>query len=287
MQTTRPALSRSTAREGILWRTAGYTLIIITCLYTTFPFIWMLVSSFKPFEEIFAGRSFLPQNPTLANYVSLFTQSNALAKIWNSFFIATIATVLSVFLCALGGYAFAKFRFPGRAFLFSFMLGTMAIPFVVVMVPLFVMMRQVFGWIDTPWPLIVPGAANAFGIFFMRQYLQHLPDDILDAARVDGASEFGIFWRIVVPTSIPGLISLGIIFFMGSWNNFLWPSAVLRSDRWQTVPLMLNSLQGPPGRTAYDVLMAGSVVSLLPMLILFLLLQRHLVAGITAGSVKG
>jgi ABC-type glycerol-3-phosphate transport system permease component len=148
-------------------------------------------------------------------------------------------------------------------------------------------MRNYFHWIDTPWPLIVPGAANAFGIFFMRQYMVSVPDEMLDAARVDGASEFGIFVRIVLPTTLPGLVGLGIIFFMASWNNFLWPSAVLRSPENYTVPLMLRSLQGPPGRTAYDVLMAGSVVSLLPMLLVFLLLQRHLIAGITAGSVKG
>ncbi len=180
--------------------------------------------------------------------------------------------VLSVFLCALAGYAFAKFRFPGRGFLFSFMLATITVPFAVIMVPLFVMMRNVFHWIDTPWPLIAPGAANAFGIFFMRQYLTSLPDEMLDAARVDGASEFGIFLRVVLPTSIPGLVSLGIIFFMGSWNNFLWPSAVLRSPEQHTVPLMLNALQGTPGRTAFDVVMASSVVSLLPMLIVFLFL---------------
>src|SRR2546428_5738907 len=135
--------------------------------------------------------------------------------------------------------------------------------------------------------MIVPGAANAFGIFFMRQYMLSVPDEMLDAARVDGAGEFRIFWRIVLPTSVPGLVSLGIIFFMSSWNNFLWPLAILHSDSMQTVPVMLNSLQGPPGRTAFDVLMAGSVVSVLPMLLVFLLLQRRLVAGVTSGAIQG
>jgi ABC-type glycerol-3-phosphate transport system permease component len=264
-----------------------YAALLLLSAFMVFPFLWMLVSSFKPFAEIFAGTTFLPQNPTLHNYVSLFEQSDALRKIWNSLYIATASTVLSVFLCALGGYAFAKFRFPGRGFLFSVMLASLAIPFAVVMVPLFIMMRNYFHWIDTPLPLIIPGAANAFGIFFMRQYMESMPDEMLDAARVDGASEFGIFLRMVLPTSVPGLVSLGIIFFMSSWNNFLWPTAVLRSPAQQTVPLMLNALQGPPGRTAFDVLMAGSVISLLPMLIVFLLLQRHLIAGITAGSIKG
>ena len=268
-------------------RTAAYVSVIVLSLLMVFPFLWMLSSSFKPFSEIFAGTSFLPQHPTLVNYESLFQQSNALLKLWNSFYIAGSATAISVFLCALGGYAFAKFRFPGRGFLFSFMLGSMALPFAVVMVPLFVMMRSVFHWIDTPWPLIVPGAANAFGIFFMRQYMLSVPDEMLDAARVDGASEIGIFWRIVMPTTLPGWISLSIIFFMSSWNNFLWPLTILHSESVQTVPVMLNSLQGPPGRTAFDVLMAGSVVSVLPMLLVFLILQRHLVAGVTSGAVKG
>jgi lactose/L-arabinose transport system permease protein len=186
----------------------------------------------------------------------------------------------------MGGYAFAKFRFPGRGVLFGFLLATMAVPFAVVMVPLFIMMRNWFHWIDTPWPLIVPWAANAFGIFFMRQYMLSVPDDMLDAARVDGASELRIFLRIVLPVSRPGLASLAILFFVLKWNDFLWPLAVLRSEEVQTVPVMLNSLQGPPGRTAFDVLMAGSVVSVLPMLLLFLLLQRHLVVGLTAGAVR-
>ena len=268
-------------------RTAAYLLVAGLCLAMMFPFVWMLSSSFKPYSEIFSGSSFLPEHPTLHNYVSLFQQSDALLKIWNSFYIATSATLISVFLCALGGYAFAKFRFPGRAFLFGFMLASMALPFAVVMVPLFVMMRNVFHWIDTPWPLIVPTAANAFGIFFMRQYMLSFPDEIIDSARVDGASEFSIFLRIVLPASLPGLMSLSIIFFMSSWNNFLWPLAILRSESVQTVPVMLDALQGPPGRTAFDVLMAGSVVSVLPMLAVFLLLQRHLVAGVTAGAVKG
>lgn len=282
-----PALVSRRRREDAATRTLAYVVVVGLSAAMMFPFVWMVVSSLKPFEEIFAGDTFLPTDPTLRNYRSLFEQGDALRKIWNSFFIATTGTALSVFLCALGGYAFAKFRFPGRNALFSLMLASMALPFAVVMVPLFVMMRNYFHWIDTPWPLIIPGAANAFGIFFMRQYMVSVPDEMLDAARVDGASEFGIFLRIVLPTTIPALVGLGIIFFMGSWNNFLWPSAVLRSPENYTVPLMLRSLQGPPGRTAYDVLMAGSVASLVPMLVVFLALQRHLIAGITAGSVKG
>ncbi|MEX2542046.1 MAG: carbohydrate ABC transporter permease [Trueperaceae bacterium] len=275
-------------RHGdLLVKGVSYAALTALCVFMVFPFTWMLVSSLKPFEEIFAGRTFLPQNASLDNYVRLFAEHNALRKFWNSFYIATAATGLSVFLCALGGYAFAKFRFPGRNVLFTIMLASMTIPFAVLLVPLFVMMRNTFGWIDTPWPLIVPSAANAFGIFFMRQYMLSVSEELLDAARIDGASEFGIFLRVVLPISLPGLASLGIIFFMASWNNFLWPLAVLRSDSMHTVPIMLNSLQGPPGRTAFDLLMAGSVASVIPMLVVFFLLQRYLVAGIMTGSVKG
>jgi len=273
-------------RRATLVKAASYLALAAISALMLFPFAWMLASSFKPFTEIFAGRSFLPVQPTLANYASLFQQSDALRKVWNSLYIAALYTALAVFLCAMGGYAFAKFRFPGRGVLFGFLLATMAVPFAVIMVPLFIMMRNWFHWIDTPWPLIVPWAANAFGIFFMRQYMLSVPDDMLDAARVDGASELRIFLRIVLPVSRPGLASLAILFFVLKWNDFLWPLAVLRSDEVQTVPVMLNSLQGPPGRTAFDVLMAGSVVSVLPMLLLFLLLQRHLVVGLTAGAVR-
>ena len=276
------------AKHGdLLVKGVTYAALIALSVFMLFPFVWMLVSSFKPFPEIFAGRTFFPVEPTLANYVALFERYDALRKFWNSFYIATTATALSVFLCALGGYAFAKFRFPGQNAMFAILLASMTIPFAVMLVPLFVMMRNTFGWIDTPWPLIIPGAANAFGIFFMRQYMLSVSDDMLDAARIDGASEFGIFVRVVLPTAVPGLASLAIIFFMASWNNFLWPLAVLRSERMHTVPIMLNSLQGPPGRTAFDLLMAGSVLSVLPMLVVFFFLQRYLIAGITAGSVKG
>jgi lactose/L-arabinose transport system permease protein len=266
---------------------AVYAVLLAVSAFMVFPFVWMVVSSLKPFEEIFAGNHFLPQHWTLRNFSSFFDQTNAARAMWNSFFIATSTTILSLFLCALGGYGFAKFRFPGRNLLFGFVIATLAVPFAVIVVPLFVMMRNTFHWVDTPWPLIVPWAANAFGIFFMRQYMLSIPDEILDAGRVDGASEPAIFFRLVLPVCKPALISLGIIVFIASWNNFLWPLVVLPSPHNWTLPLVLRSLQGPPGRTPYDVLMAGSVVSTLPLVIGFLIFQRRLVSGIMAGTVKG
>jgi len=270
-----------------LVKLAVYLVLAAVSAFMVFPFVWMLVSSLKPFTEIFAGTHFLPQHWTLHNFSSFFQQADAGRAIWNSFYIATSTTALSLFLCALGGYGFAKFRFFGRNFLFGFVIATLAVPFAVIVVPLFVMMRNTFQWVDTPWPLIIPWAANAFGIFFMRQYMLSIPDEILDAARVDGASEPRIFLRIVLPVCKPALVSLGIIVFIASWNNFLWPLVVLPSPHNWTLPLVLRSLQGPPGRTPYDVLMAGSVVSTLPLVIGFLVFQRRLVSGIMAGGVKG
>ena len=264
-----------------------YAVLIAISAFMVLPFAWMLSSSLKPFQEIFAGNSFLPVHWTLHNFRAFFHQRDAARALWNSFYIATSSTALSLFLCALGGYGFAKFRFPGRGLLFAFVIATIAIPFAVLIVPLFVMMRNTFHWIDTPWPLIVPWAANAFGIFFMRQYMLTIPDELIDAGRVDGASEPAIFFRIILPVARPALISLGIIFFISSWNNFLWPLVVLPSSSHWTLPLVLRSLQGAPGRTPYDVLMAGSVVSTLPIVLGFLFVQRRLVAGILAGTVKG
>jgi len=271
----------------LLVKALVYLALLAAAAFMVFPFVWMVLSSLKPFTEIFAGHSFLPEHWTLHNFVSFFRQGNAARALWNSFYIATASTALSLLLCAMGGYGFAKFRFPGRGFLFGFVIGTLVIPFAVIVVPLFVMMRNTLHWVDTPWPLIVPWAANAFGIFFMRQYMLSIPDELIDAGRVDGASEVRIFLRIVLPMARPALISLGIIFFISSWNNFLWPLVVLPSPSHWTLPLLLRSLQGPPGRTPYDVLMAGSVISTLPLVIGFLIFQRRLVAGIMAGTVKG
>jgi ABC-type glycerol-3-phosphate transport system permease component len=162
----------------------------------------------------------------------------------------------------------------------------MVIPAAVTLVPIYIIMRDL-KWIDTFWPLIIPGAANAFGIFFMRQYIMSVSNELMDAARIDGAGEFTIFWRIILPIIAPGLTSLGLIFFMSSWNDFLGPLIYLKSPENFTLPLIIRSLIGPVGRTVYDVQMAASVISLIPLLIIFLIFQRRFVEGITAGAVKG
>jgi ABC-type glycerol-3-phosphate transport system permease component len=264
-----------------------YILLIGVCIFMLFPFLWMIVTSLKTADEIFhIPMILIPAHPDLHAYIYLFQQYPIVRVTWNTFFIAASGTVLSLFFCSLGGYAFAKFKFPGQKGLFSFLLATMVIPGAVTLVPIFLIMRDL-KWIDTILPLIIPGAANAFGIFFMRQYISSISEDIMDAARMDGAGEFTIYWRIVVPIIAPGLVSLGLIFFMGAWNAILGPLIYLKSPDHFTLPLVIRSMTSPVGRTIYYTQMAASVISIIPLLIIFLFFQRRLMEGIAAGAVKG
>ena len=276
-------------RRFSLWLTDAliYGLLIGVSAFMILPFIWMVSTSLKPADEIFAiPPIIISPNSSLKAYTYLQEQYNILGIVKNTFVIAFSATILRLFFCALGGYGFAKFKFPGQGALFAFLLGTMVIPGAVTLVPVYIIMRDL-KWIDTFWPLIIPGAANAFGIFFMRQYIMSVSNELMDAARIDGAGEFTIFWRIILPIIAPGLTSLGLIFFMASWNDFLGPLIYLKSPEHFTLPLIIRSLIGPVGRTVYDVQMAASVISLIPLLIIFLIFQRRIVEGITAGAIKG
>ena len=276
-------------RRLSLWLTdiLMYSLLIGVSIFMILPFIWMISTSLKPADEIFTiPPIIISPNSSLKAYAYLQEQYNILGIVKNTFVIAFSATVLRLFFCALGGYGFAKLKFPGQGVLFAFLLGTMVIPGAVTLVPIYIIMRDL-KWIDTFWPLIIPGAANAFGIFFMRQYIMSVSNELMDAARIDGAGEFTIFWRIILPIIAPGLTSLGLIFFMSSWNDFLGPLIYLKSPEHFTLPLIIRSLIGPAGRTVYDVQMAASVISLIPLLIIFLIFQRRFVEGITAGAIKG
>jgi ABC-type glycerol-3-phosphate transport system permease component len=250
-----------------------YGLLTATALFMLLPFIWMLSTSFKAQAEIFIRPPVLiSPNMSLDGY-RYIVDLGVLRALRNTFVVSASFTALSLFFCALGGYGFAKFRFPGRNFLFAFLLGTMIIPGAVTMVPTYIMMLR-FGWIDSYLPLIIPGAANAFGIFFMRQYISAISDELLDAARIDGAGEFGI-------------ITLGLIFFLGAWNNYLGPLIYLKSPSKFTLPLFMMQMSGPPGYSAYREWMGVAVISVVPLLVIFLALQRRFIEGITAGATKG
>ncbi len=263
-----------------------YLVLAAITVLMLMPFIWMVLSSFKSLDQIFSYPvTLFPKSITLDNYVAIFKEYKFAHALFNSAFIAITFTTASVFFCALGGYAFAKYTFKGKEILFIILLGSMMIPFEVTMVPMYALFNK-FGWINKHIGLIIPGLANAFGIFFMRQYMMGLSGEIIESGRIDGCGEFSIFLRLILPISRPAVASLGIMFFMNSWNSFLWPMIVLKSQNMLTVAVAIRAFnQGM--RTPYHLIMAGSVISIIPLLIIFLAFQKEFIAGITSGSVKG
>lgn len=263
-----------------------HILLIVLSIFMILPFIWMLSTSFKLPADVFGYPPVLfNENSSIIHYKFLIEEQNLLRILWNTFFVATASTTLSLFFCSLGGFGFAKYDFPGKNALFGLLLATMIVPFAVTMVPSFIVVRE-FGWVNSFYALIIPGAANAFGIFFMRQYITSISSELLDAARIDGATEFGIYWRVILPIIVPGLTSLGLIFFMGSWNNYVWPLIILKTPAKFTMPLAIASFGGAVGLTNYPGQMAMAVISIIPLLIIFLMFQRRFVEGVMAGAVK-
>lgn len=275
-----------TARK-IPTKIALYAILILISIFMALPFIWMLSTSFKLQQDIFGyPPRLIPDSPTLENFKTVFLDNNLVGVLFNTIVIALSSTLLSLFFCALGGYGFAKFEFLGKKWLFALLLATLIIPGAVMMVPTFVIMREL-NWVDKFLPLIIPGAANAFGIFFFRQYISTINNELMDAARIDGASEFGIFWRVIIPIISPGMVSLGLLNFMRSWNDYLGPLIYLKSPEHWTITVSINALNGGAGLTYWGPQMAMSVISLIPLLIIFLVFQRRFVEGITAGAIKG
>ena len=267
-----------------------HAVLIAVAIFMILPFIWMVSTSFKPQTEIFTRPPKLI-SPNMGiegyEYIYNYEQTNGVLNVLrNTVAISGSFTIFSLFFCALGGYGFAMYQFPGRKILFTFLLATLIVPSAVTMVPTYAMMVKL-DWVDTFWPLIVPGVANAFGIFFMRQYISTISKELLDAGRIDGCSEFGLFWRIILPIIVPGLTSLGLIFFMGSWNNYLYPVIYLKSPKLHTLPLMMMQMTGPMGFSLYREQMGVAVISIVPLLIIFLVFQRRFVEGITSGALKG
>ena len=263
-----------------------YVLLIFFSILMLLPFVWMLSSSLKPLGEIFSHPpSLFPDTIRWENFTELFDKFPFFTNIFNSLYIAVLYTILATFFCALGGFGFAKYTFKYKNVLFLILFGSMMIPQEVLMIPLYIVYKNL-GWIDTHWGLIIPGIANAFGIFFMRQFINSIPNDLLEAARMDGLGEFGIFWRVILPVIKPGLASLGIIFFMNSWNNFLWPLILLKSPEMYTITVTIYSITGGL-RQPYHWILAGSVISVIPLFIIFLIFEKQFISGITQGAVKG
>lgn len=250
-----------------------------------FPLYWMLATAIRPRSEVFEPVvSILPQVLTGQNFATIFTRYPIVTWVVNSTFIAVVAVVLTVSANLLCGYVFAKFRFWGRDVLFFAILGALMIPIQVILVPEFLVVSWM-GLLNSPWGVILPRAAEAFGVFMVRQFMVSIPDDLIEAARLDGASEFRIFRRIVLPLSKPIIAVLVIFTFMWRWNDFAWPLVVLTDQDMFTLPLGLNLLRGE-ANPDWGGVMALALVSLLPMLLIFLIFQRFLVQGIASTGLK-
>jgi len=266
-----------------------YLVLAIGGLALAIPFYYMLVTSVKPQTEVAAaGVSFVAHHPTLQPYADLFDKRTSedlvLRAAGNSVIIAILSTGGGMLLCTLAGYAFAKHRFPGRETLFLFLLSTMMIPGSVLLVPSFLLMRD-FGWLDTWLPLIVPGLAGAFGVFLARQFIEKIPDSLIECAKIEGCGEARIFWSMILPLSKPLLATLGIMSFLGSWNSFLGPLIILLDEKKFTLPLVVAMLQGRfPGKD--NMQMAGAMVSILPVLVLFFLFQGQIVQSLASSGLK-
>jgi ABC-type glycerol-3-phosphate transport system permease component len=264
-----------------------HVFLIAISIFFIFPFFWMFTASFKTQSELLgSAQRLLPSAITFENYQFAFGTVPLMRNLFNSFFIAISYMLLALFFTSIGGFAFAKYEFPGRNVLFVLLLATMMVPQAVGIVPSFILMKA-FGWINTYYAVIIPGTAHAFGIFFMRQYIKGVNDELLDAGRIDGCSDFQLYYRIVLPVIKPALVTLAIVDFFGAWNSYLWPLIVLRSLDMYTAVLAITAFPAPQFRPPWGAIMAGTTVSVLPLIILFLLLQRYFVSGLMSGSVRG
>jgi multiple sugar transport system permease protein len=253
---------------------------------TLLPLLWMVSVSFmQPGEASAFPPPLLPHHPTAANYRLLFAASGAGRYLANSLWLACVTTVCSLVFNSLAGFAFAKLRFAGREATLRTLLAALVIPSQVAMMPLFLMMKWL-GFVNSYAGVVLPSAAGIFGVFLVRQYALSIPDELLEAARIDGAGELRIFVRIVLPVLRPILVTLAVLTFLASWNDFLWPLIVLTDQSMYTLPVALASLSREHVQDS-ELMMAGAVLTVLPVLVLFLALQRYYIRGILMGSVKG
>ena len=284
MPTTAPAGKAAPPRERGTWLV--YIPLVIGLILLVGPFLWMLLGSFKTTGELRqVPPTWWPENPTLANYEDLFSRLNFLGYFFNSTVVAVAVTAGNVIFGSMLGYALTKLSFPGKRVLFAVVLGTLMVPGIVTFMPLFVLVANL-GLVNTHAGMILPFLAGAFGVFLMRQFIGGIPDELLDAARVDGAGEHYIFWRIVMPLCGPAIATLTILTFLASWNSFLWPLVVATSDRMYTLPVAIALFATGQQQTNVALLMAGSVIVILPVLLVFILLQRHFTQGIAMTGFK-
>lgn len=261
-------------------------ILLVLGLVTVYPFLWMLASSFKKNSEIVAlHQTFLPETFTISNYISMNSHFDFLLFFGNSIFITLTITVIVIYTSTLCGFVLSKYKFRGRDVLFGLVLATMMIPWCVTIIPRYSMVR-VFGWMNSYAALIVPASFSGFGIFMMKQHIAALPNEILEAARIDGANEFYIFHKIIIPMAKNGISSIAIFQFLWAWEDFLWPYLVIDDSKKQLLSVGLKMFSGQYS-TDYGALFAATTISIIPVLVVYLFFQKQFIAGIAASAVKG
>lgn len=283
VRTAKPQKSHSRIRIG---RVMTYGVLTVLAVFMLLPFLWMVSASLKLDQDVFrVPIQWIPSKPVWGNFATIWTRIPFLTFFGNSLKLTVIITLLQLFTSSFAAYAFAKLKFPGRDWLFLAYIGSIAIPWQVYMVPQFIMMRRL-DLVDTHLSLILLQAFSAFGVFLLRQFFISIPDEVLDAARIDGMSEYGIFFRIMLPLSKPALATLTIFTSVAVWNDFMGPLIYLNSQSLKTIQLGLRMFIQQYGAD-YALIMAAALVSLIPVVILFVALQRFFVEGIASTGVKG
>lgn len=273
--------------KSFRWLVINVILMLVMAAFII-PFVYMTTGGFKYQNEIASTDiSLLPREPTLANYQVIFHEWPIVRITFNSFFIGLVVTATNLFFCSLAGLAYAKFHFPGRDKLFGLALLTMMIPMQAILVPLFIIMAN-FDWINTYQAIILPGAIGAFGIFFMRQYIgSSVPSELLDAARIDGCSEFGMYWMVVLPIIKPALVTLGLILFMNAWNDYLWPMIMLNDSTMYTLSLTVGAAGLRNYLLNWGEKLAAATLAAWPPVIIFFIFRKQFMEAIMAGALKG
>jgi multiple sugar transport system permease protein len=273
--------------ESKLSKLGFYIVLILFSLFFLLPLLWMVVTAFKPFEE-WLNPNWIPVNPTLENFASIFNDRTLPVFKWffNSLLIASLFTALILIVDSLAGYAYARLEFPGKNLLFGLMLATLVMPGIMFLIPNYLTVSRL-NWIGTIQGVIAPGLSGVFGVFFMRQFFQGLPRELEEAAYIDGASVWRTFLSVILPLSKGPIVTLGIITFLTSWNDFLWPLLILGGDRQDlTLPVGLATLQGQYNFD-YGKLMAGALILTVPVLILYAIFQRYIIRSISMTGIKG
>ena len=276
------------SREDWIFKALSYIGLTVIALSMVTPFLWMISTSFKGPTEI-RRPNFFPETAVVENYEEVLFGTQLPRWYWNSLVVAVMSTVSVAFFDSLAGYVFAKYQFPGKKIIFILFLSSLMVPTEMLIIPWYIMsVHPPVGptWVDTYWGIAFPGLITAAGIFLMRQFMQGVPDELLDAGRIDGVGEFGLFWRIAIPLSLPAVAALCIFNFLGNWNAFIWPLIVTSDRAMMTLPVGLQFFSSESGAD-WHLIMTGATLSVVPLLIVVIFFQRYIIEGITLTGLKG